>query len=360
MVKDRRNGLAPLVLVHEYFTGGGWPGINVPGEILAEGTAILQALLSEFRQWGKYRTVTTVDTRLVGVDLGADELVRVAPGRYWQTLQKLAAGCEAALIVAPESGGALTRISALAAGAGAQLLGSEPDAISTAADKWECYRRFQSAGLPTVPTWRVDRFTATEIAEKTGFPVVIKPVDGVGCEGVMLAEDMDSLNKIIDRQEIFRHGKFLVQEYMKGIHASVSLLAGHDRSTVLCLNRQFIQPGQPFQYWGGETPFRHPLEQAAGRLAQSAVSLIPGLCGFVGVDLLLVESGGLIVEINPRLTTSYLGLSQVSGHNLARAIWRACLDNEVYPNGTMLGIARFMRTGDAKRGFRFQIEFSDS
>jgi predicted ATP-grasp superfamily ATP-dependent carboligase len=50
------------------------------------------------------------------------------------------------------------------------------------------------------------------------------------------------------------------------------------------------------------------------------VSSLPDPLGFFGVDLLLGEAAedDLVVEINPRLTMSYLGLRQLTHENLAQ------------------------------------------
>jgi predicted ATP-grasp superfamily ATP-dependent carboligase len=44
----------------------------------------------------------------------------------------------------------------------------------------------------------------------------------------------------------------------------------------------------------------------------------------VGVDLILADDSVQLVEINPRLTTSYIGLRQVAGMNPAGLIFDAC------------------------------------
>jgi predicted ATP-grasp superfamily ATP-dependent carboligase len=54
----------------------------------------------------------------------------------------------------------------------------------------------------------------------------------------------------------------------------------------------------------------------AGRLAAT----IPGLWGYVGVDLVLTREGPVILEINPRLTTSYCGLGRALGINTAAMV----------------------------------------
>ena len=66
------------------------------------------------------------------------------------------------------------------------------------------------------------------------------------------------------------------------------------------------------------------LENRAKALALAAVAAMPGTTGYVGVDLILGEnpdgSQDVVVEINPRLTTSYVGLRQVCRQNLAQAM----------------------------------------
>jgi predicted ATP-grasp superfamily ATP-dependent carboligase len=53
---------------------------------------------------------------------------------------------------------------------------------------------------------------------------------------------------------------------------------------------------------------------------------VPGLSGYFGVDLVLGESADgsqdRVIEINPRLTTSYLGLRRLARFNLAQALLR--------------------------------------
>jgi tyramine---L-glutamate ligase len=46
----------------------------------------------------------------------------------------------------------------------------------------------------------------------------------------------------------------------------------------------------------------------------------------VGVDLVLTDDSPQLIEINPRLTTSYVALRQVAQVNLAQLIWQACID----------------------------------
>ncbi len=321
--------LPSAILVHEYVTGGGWPAPDFPPGLAAEALAILRALLADLRAWGRFPVVTTRDRRLRRTSLAADRVVDLDVEVYPTGLLDLARECGAALVIAPEGGGALERLSSLVSDAGVCLLGSLPEAVAVAADKWECYRRFSRAGLSTPKTTRVSPDAASVAAARLGYPVVVKPVGGAGCDGVGLATDDDALKRAL-RQAALRDAKsILVQEYASGSAASVSLLVADGRSTALSLNGQRVRAGIPFAYDGGVASLPHPRRAEAFELAQRAVALVPGLRGYVGVDLVLGEETCRLIEINPRPTTSYVGLRRVIDLNMAAAIWRACRDGSL-------------------------------
>ena len=231
--------------------------------------------------------------------------------------------------MAPEGGGALQDLSALIEAAGVCLLGSLPSAVGVAADKWECYRRFAQAGLPTPQTVCVAPAVAAAAATRLGFPVVVKPRDGAGCAGVCLAVDEAQLETALQEPVLQRSARLLVQPYVEGCSASVSLIAAEGGSAVLSLNAQQLRPGIPFVYHGGVAAVSHPRRAEACRLAQRAVALVPGLQGYVGVDMVLGEETIWLMEINPRPTTSYVGLRRVLDLNMAAAIWHACRDGSL-------------------------------
>ena len=53
-------------------------------------------------------------------------------------------------------------------------------------------------------------------------------------------------------------------------------------------------------------------------ILQLIVSNINGLRGFIGIDFILKENSQIsIIEINPRLTCSYVGLSKYNKNNTA-------------------------------------------
>lgn len=307
--------------------------------------AMLKALLADFRAWGRFPILTTLDRRLRGVSLPADRVAVVSAEEYHTALLELVDGCGAALIVAPETGGTLERLSALMLDAGVCLLGSRPEAVAVASDKWECHRRFELAGLSTPETVRTSPADAVGAAEELGFPLVVKPIHGVGCEGVGLVRRADMLERALDQPALQQAESLLLQRYVAGASASVSLLVAGGDSVALSLNRQWVEAGIPFVYRGGIASIHHEKRAQALDLARRAVALVPGLQGYVGVDLLLTEEGCSLIEINPRPTTSYVGVRRVVDINLAEAIWRACQEGVLPKAVVVSGEAAFNKEG---------------
>lgn len=305
---------------------------------------MLQAVLQDFQAWGEVRTLATLDSRLIGSTLMGDQVVLLEPRSYTAALAALLRRCDAALVIAPESAGTLSRLSARVASAGIPLLGSSAEAISIAGDKWACSCRFESAGLPMPVTRRVTRTTASSVAAGLGFPLVVKPLDGAGCIGVALAADEASLEAATCHPALDTRG-FLLQRYIPGAHASVSLLTTGDRTLALSLNKQSIHIDGRFTYHGGTVPFEHPQGELALELAADAVNLIPGLRGYVGVDLVLTDEGAYLIEVNPRLTSSYVGLRPVISLNLAQSIWNASFHDRLPDEVIVSGSARFGKEG---------------
>jgi hypothetical protein len=108
----------------------------------------------------------------------------------------------------------------------------------------------------------------------------------------------------------------LLQRYVTGTAASVALLTDGRRAVALTVNAQSVRASTPFSYRGGKTPFDHPLAGKAVEVALLTCRALPGLRGYIGVDVVLTESDAVVIEVNPRLTTAYLGVRSAFGGNI--------------------------------------------
>ena len=115
-----------------------------------------------------------------------------------------------------------------------------------------------------------------------------------------------------------------LEEFCHGTPASVSFLCGPAKSIPLEPCLQKLSDDDSFAYLGGKLPLDPPLRERAITLASNAINAMPKTVGYVGVDLVLGHavdgSEDFVIEINPRLTTSYLGLRRLCRNNPALAM----------------------------------------
>jgi len=294
------------ILVHEFASGGGFAGRPVSRSLAREGRAMLTALLADLSALRCHDIVATTDRRFKLIAPARVDIVPIEPGRP-PLSDELLAAVDAVWLVAPETGGCLEQLAATVERAHRTLLGTGSRAIRRAADKRRLPRRLARFDVPH-PRTRLVRPGADlrGIADDLGYPVVVKPHRGAGCEGVSLARTLSELRAAIGS---IRPALPVAQAYVRGRPASVSLIAAAGRRAVaLSINEQTVRAGRRFAYGGGRTPIDHPLAQRGIDAAIRACRALPNLRGYVGVDLVLTDRDAVVIEVNPRLTTSYIGV----------------------------------------------------
>ena len=316
------------ILVYEFASGGGLAGRNVPASLAREGSAMRAALVADLHAIGGHEIVTTADAR-VGRDLprGVDVVALPAGDRARATALDRLIGCaDAVWLVAPETDRCLERLAARVERQRKPLLGSSVDAIRRASDKARLPDRLAGVGVRHPETRALGRdVDQLRAAEQIGYPIVVKPARGAGSHGLRLARGGRELARAIAfARRSTDGGRVLLQQYVRGAAASVSLLANGSDAVALTLNAQAIGSPPSFAYRGGETPFDHPLASRAIAAAIDTCRALPGLRGLVGVDLVLTESDVVVIEVNPRLTTAYLGVRAALEENIAALALAAC------------------------------------
>jgi len=343
-----------IVLVHEFVTGGGMIGRDLPASWAAEGTAMRRAIAADFASLQGVRVITTLDARLPGETSRHDVDVRIITDRPMARFEALAAEADRVVLIAPETGGTLADHARAIDRAGGHSLGSRPEAIDLVADKARLAAHFEARGIPTPPS---RTFVPSEgIPADWPGPIVVKPVDGAG--------SLDTFVLSGPRRcppDLLRHAIALAQPFCEGEPRSASFLIDRDgRPSLLAVGRQRIEVDAEGRvgYHGGTIP-----AGPGGDLAviEDALASVPGLRGFVGVDFLhqgngpsgvvgrampphpnpppqggRVGVGGassmpetedvpsgrtLILEINPRPTTSFVGLARWLGPGVIAGAW---------------------------------------
>ncbi len=120
-----------------------------------------------------------------------------------------------------------------------------------------------------------------------------------------------------------------LEPFVEGETLSISMLVGADLARVVAVNRQHIQiaaDGRLFDLGVEPAAIATATDARAADLEALAVATtqaLPGLRGFVGIDVVWnQERGAVPIEVNPRVTCAYVGLSGKLGCNLAAEILR--------------------------------------
>ena len=113
-----------------------------------------------------------------------------------------------------------------------------------------------------------------------------------------------------------------------------------------------------FAYQGGSLPIGEACAGRAVEIAARAIASLPRPLGYLGVDLVLGLDpdgrGDTVIEINPRLTTSYVGLRALCQTNLAQAMIEVAAGRDV----ELCWQTRFLQfdsAGNVEPGVRKQI-----
>ncbi len=342
------------LLVYEHISGGGYAGQPISLSVLSEGFGMLRSLVSDFKSAGHEVTVL-LDARFSKLNppIVADCTIPVFyPKEAEKLLINAAKINDAFYVIAPETGQTLQSLVELLEQIGKVSLNCDARAIQKVADKAVLYEMLKKNGLATPNTvvLNVDGGLAEVkqiIRSKFSYPVVFKPMDGVSCGGLSIVKEDAQVEKAVAKIKAESAGKhFIVQEFIDGEAASVSVLCTGGKALAISLNRQNVKVAVPeavSSYEGGTVPFNHPLKQEAFSVGEKVVESFSGLRGYVGVDLVLVNDKPFVVDVNPRLTTSYVGLCRVATFNVAEALVDAVLKGKLPTKQEINGFVYFSK-----------------
>ena len=260
------------VLLAEYAT------FHDPG-LAPEGAAMLRALAGSFTRLGY-------------------EVVTPRSGDFDHELERLAPDCDCGLVIAPD-----------------HLLFGYTRILEEFTRNLGCSSLVAAVCADKVRTGQILARHGIAVPENAGpGPRVVKPVHGCGSRGVRITADAPRADEFAQR---FIEGEHLSASLVGSMNVGEACLYYSGRPPLLlAINRQEIElKDGAFRYLGGETPVDHPRSREIGEVARKAVTVL-GCQGYAGVDLVLADRA-YVVDVNPRITTSVIGIAAVMEEEIA-------------------------------------------
>jgi predicted ATP-grasp superfamily ATP-dependent carboligase len=256
------------------------------------------------------------------------------------------AAFDAVLLIAPECDGVLVSLLKAVQESDAlpmRSLNLDWRLAAIFADKRMTDAWLRRHGIASIPTRTIDDATAAVIQgkllrnpvmetatalhrETTEQLAVLKPRHGAGAESVNIVrlnqrffEDLPQQSSDDDR--------WILQPFLPGAACSVGFIGGGDHGPTIILppaSQNIHVTNGRMSYHGGEIPCETLLASRIAPVAAQIAVALGAFNGYVGADLLVdffvqndSEESVRVVEINPRICTSYVGYRTLAEDNLA-------------------------------------------
>lgn len=307
--------------------------------LLDEGAAMLLSLASDLDRCGHHVSValeTSIRAAWKMQSLKSSVLDRVDVhdvhpmpepdiepiAELWASIAR-ASHC--AIVIAPELDGLLSGIVQAMRQRGCRIMSANNLFLCTASDKWDTYLHWTKHQQITAPTMLANQW----LEYPSSIGSIPYPSDGwvlkrrFGAGGTDM-QRFDSSETLCDRIATLSNPlDWIVQPWIIGQPASLAVVGPWDSSGKIPVaaigpTEQLFKDGS---YIGGQGPLAVDPKKL-DRFTQGLLMSIPGATdGWVGIDFLILPNGQWIpLEINPRLTSSYLGYRKLYGPELANTI----------------------------------------
>ncbi len=316
------------IFIFEFISGGGFNHDDIPISLFTEGFGMLRVIVEDFKNLG-FQIKTLIDYRIQHMIkyLKADFTKEINQSMdIFLEVKKAVKDCKYVFIIAPEFSNILYNLTKIMKDQDKAILSMNLEAIKLGSSKFETYKYFKTQELSTPLTYHLPSHLLHEdhimkVTSKLNFPIIIKPEDGVGAESIFYFENNSQISSFLtsDRSHFESDRDYIFQEYVPGKDLSVSLIGNSQGINILSINAQFVEINRlnnKSSYLGGYTPISD-YENIKKKLKKQCQQLgLKGFTGYYGIDFIRKTDSSLsFIEINPRLTTSYIGIRNITKKN---------------------------------------------
>lgn len=370
------------IFICEFASGGGFNQKNIPFSLFCEGYAMLKSIIADFKAID-FTISTLLDYRVSYLSeyLQADNIKVVSEkDNFLKKFETSVKENEYCFIIAPEFSNILYDLTKIVKSNRKALLSVDLKGIELGTSKFKNYMFFKKNNLTTPQTHLIPfkgrlldpEFVIQKYKEfKT--PIVIKPDDGVGAESIYYFENESQILSFFKERshDLEPERPFILQNFIDGKDLSVCLISLFNKSknqkkppVILSVNAQEINiksSSGASEYFGGYTPAENYKEIRAQLEPIFRKVDFSMFCGYFGIDFVRsIDNSILFIEINPRLTTSYIGLRNIIDVNPAELIYNSKTDSSDFPKIEIIGFSKFTKLNLAYKGNKSKEEINDT
>ena len=342
------------LFIFEYVSGGGFNQMQIPSSLFCEGYGMLKSIILDFKKLN-FKISTLLDHRIFFLSsyLKADNIKETrVEDDYIELLKAEVKKCEYCFIIAPEFSKILYTLTKIVKDYNRKLLSVDLEGIQLGTSKFETYKFFKKNKINTPLTYQIpfkgkslDFNFISQKFDELKCPIIIKPDDGVGAENIYYIESETQLSNFTHEynNKFEKERRYILQEFIEGEDLSISLIAYKElldrfdkNHLLLAINSQNISiknDGFNSEYFGGYTPVNNLNIEISNILEKLDLTKFNG---YFGIDFIRKADNSIFfIELNPRLTTSYIGVRRILSYNLAEVISNSkfkLLDSEKTPN----------------------------
>ncbi len=288
------------ILIYEYITGGGLSNEDLSSDLMFEAKKILLSIIKSCNLSRNFDYKYFIDYRLK--ELHSNNSITIyKPSDLYNI--RLIKNFDFIIPIIPEINHDLLKYVKFLEKNDIKMIMSDSKTVKICSDKFKFYKYFNNNNLPVIKTFDTTKFY------KYYNKYIIKDRFGAGCSYIKIVDKKD-IEKYFDKNKV-------IQPFIKAENYSISVFFSKNSFRFLTLNKQGLTSNMNMIKMKSLTiNSKNNYYLIILTLINDIKRIMPGLIGFVGIDILINNNKIYIVEINTRLTTSYVGLYETIGCNM--------------------------------------------
>jgi carbamoyl-phosphate synthase large subunit len=226
--------------------------------------------------------------------------------------------------------------------AGVKILGTTVADLDRAEDRDEFEKVIQALKIPQPNgDTATNQAEAIAVANKVGYPVLIRPSYVLGGRAMEIVEDQTELENYIENAvKVSHEHPVLIDHYLRGKECEVDVIS--DGEQVLLpgimehIERSGVHSGDSMAVYPPQTFSQHVIDQIVTDAQALATSL--NCIGMMNIQFIVQNEQVYVIEVNPRASRTVPFLSKVTGISMAQVATQVILGAKLSDLGYQPGL----------------------